>query len=143
MDMDTAVIEAAGIARQIIAAGLDNGRIHFYQINRPHPVVARQFPHDAAISGADDQYVLALLMDRHGHMGNHFVINELIPFGEHDVAIEGQDTAKFRCFKNIDALIFALPGIQMAVDPDAVFDIRRVKFTKPKLHAISPFMPGR
>ena len=139
MDMNAAVIEAAGIARQIIAAGFDNGRIHFYQIDRPYPVIARQFPHDSAVPGTDDQDILALLMYCHGHMSNHFIIDKFIPFGKHDVAIKGQDAAKFRCFKNIDALIFALPGIQMAVNADTVLDIGRMKFTEPKFHDIPSF----
>ena len=140
MDVDTAVIQAAGIAGQEVAARFNDGRIHFYKVNGFDAVIARQFPHDTAVAGADDKDVAAVLMDRHGYMGNHFVVNEFIPFRQHDISVQGEDTAKFRCFKNIDMLELALTGIKMAIDTDAVFYIRCMKFTEPKFHISFPLI---
>ena len=87
-----------------------------------------------AVTGTDDQDILGLLVHGHGHMHDHLVVDELVALGQHDVAVQRQHTAKLRCFKNVDALIVALLGVKLAVDPDAVLDIRGVKFRKPHFH---------
>ena len=108
MDVHAAIIHTAGILRQIRAAGLDNRRIHFHQINVLDAVIPRQLSYNAAISGTDDQDVFCFLMNSHRHMSDHLVIDKLIAFCQHDIAVQRQNTAKFRCFKDINALIFAL-----------------------------------
>ena len=63
--------------------------------------------------------------------------------GQHDVAVQRQHAAKLRCLKNVDALVVALLGVKLAVDPDAVLDIRGVKFRKPHFHTANlPVKPA-
>ena len=67
-------------------------------------------------------------------MGDHFIVNELIALRQHDIAVQRKHPAKFRRFKNINALVVALFGIELAVDPDAVLYIGGMKFRKPHFH---------
>ena len=67
-------------------------------------------------------------------MGNHLVVDELVALGQHDVAVQRQHASKLRCLKNVDALVVALLGVKLAVDPDAVLDIGGVKLRKPHFH---------
>ena len=78
-------------------------------------------------------------MDRHGDVGDHFVVDEFVSFRQHHVAVQGQDAAEFRRFKNVDVLIITLLGVQVLADPDAELHIRRMKFTEPHFHAIAAF----
>ena len=81
----------------------------------------------AAIARADDQNVLCFPVHSHGHMHDHFIVDELIPLGQHHVAVQREHPAELRSFKDIDALIIALPGVELPVHPDAVFHVRGVK----------------
>ena len=132
--MHPAVIHAAGVARQISPAGFHHLGVHLHQVDPLHPVVTGQLPHNAAVAGADDQDILGLTVHRHGHMGDHLIVDELVPLGQHHVAVQGQHPAELRRFKDIDALVVALLGIELPVHPDAVLDIRGMKLRKPHFH---------
>ena len=95
VDVYPPVVHAAGVAGQEGAAGLHHLRVHLHKVDAPHPVVAGQLPHHAAVPRADDQNVLDAGVYRHGHVGHHFVVDELIPFGEDDVAVHGQKASIF------------------------------------------------
>ena len=136
--MHPPVIHPAGIPRQIVPAGFHHHRVHFHQVDLLHPVVPGQFPDHAAVPGADHQDVLDALVDGHRYMGHHFVVDELIPFCQHHVPVQGQDPPEFRRFENIDPLEVALLGKQMTVHPEAVFHIRGMKFTEPHFHWLYP-----
>ena len=134
IDMHAAVIHTAGVAGQVGAASFNNLGVHFHQVNALHTVIAGQFPHNAAIARADDEDVLCASVHRHRHMGDHFIVNELIALRQHDIAVQRKHPAKFRRFKNINALVVTLFGIELAVDPDAVLYIGGMKFRKPHFH---------
>ena len=143
VDVHPAVIHTAGVAGQIGAAGFHHLRVHLHQVDALHPVVAGQLPHHAAVTGADDEDVLGLLVHRHGHMDDHLIVDELIALGQHHVAVQREHPAELRGLKDIDALVIALLGVELFVHPDAVFHIRGVKFRKPKFHLFSLLMPER
>ena len=134
INMYAAVIHAAGVAGQVGAAGLDDLRVHLHKVNAFHAVIAGQLPHNAAVARTDDENILGVFVYRHRHVGDHLVVDELVALGQHDVAVQRQHAAKLRCFKNVDALIVALLGVKLAVDPDAVLDIGGVKLRKPHFH---------
>ena len=106
-----------------------------------------------AVTGTDDKDVFCLLVDGHGDVDDHLVVDELVPLGEHHIAVQRQHPAKLRRLKNVDALIVALLGVELLVHPDAVLDVRGVKFRKPKFHLLllmpehsgagCPGLPGR
>ena len=128
MKMYSSVIQSAGISRKIGTTGLNNHRIHFYQINMTHSVISGQFTDNATISGADHQNIFCFFMDRHRHMRDHLIINKFVTLCQHYISVQSQHTAKFRCLKNINSLIITLSGKELTVYPDTVFHIRCMKF---------------
>ena len=96
-----------------------------------------------AVTGTDDKDVFCLLVHRHGHMHDHLVIDEFVALGQHHIAVQCEHPAKLRRFKNIDALVIALLGVELFVHPDAVLHVRGVKLGKPKFHLHSLLMPER
>ena len=125
--MHPAVVHAAGIAGQVGAAGFHHLRVHLHKVDALHTVVAGQLPHHAAVSGADDQNILGFLVHRHGHMDDHFVVDELVALGQHHVAVQREHPAELRGLKDINALIIALLGVELLVHTNAVLHIRGVK----------------
>ena len=134
MNLYSAVIHPAGIARQIRTARFHYQRIHLYKIDFFHTVIAGQLPHYATVSGTDHQNIFRVFMDCHGHMGDHFVIDKFIPFRQHDVAIQRKNPSEFRSLKNVDPLIITLSGIQMFLHTKTVFYIGSMKLRKPHFH---------
>ena len=134
VDVHPAVIHAAGIAGQVGAAGFHHLRVHLHKVDALHPVIAGQLPHHAAVAGTDDKDILGLLVHRHGHVHDHFIIDELVPLGQHHVAVQREHPAKLRGLKDVDALIVALLGVELSAHPDAVLHVRGVKLGKPEFH---------
>ena len=132
------VVHPAGIPRQIVPAGFHHHGIHLHQVDFLHPVVAGQFPYHAAVPGADHQDVLDALVHCHGHVGHHLIVDELIPLGQHHIAVQRQDPAELRCLKDIDSLKITLLGKQMTIHPQAVLHIRRMEFAEPHFHWYFP-----
>ena len=70
------------------------------------------------------------------------MVDELVPLGQHHVAVERQKAAEFLAFKDVDALKVALFGMQLTVHLNLKSDRRRVHFGKSKLHGENaPFIP--
>ena len=124
-------VKAAEMAKKYDCAFVDN--------EMPYGRV----PHHAAVTGTDDKDVFCLLVHRHGHMHDHLVIDEFVALGQHHIAVQCEHPAKLRRFKNIDALVIALLGVELFVHPDAVLHVRGVKLRKPKFHLHSLLMPER
>ena len=143
VDVHPAVVHPAGVAGQVGAAGLHHLGVHLHQVDALHPVVAGQLPHHAAVACTDDKDILCLPVHGHGHMDDHLVVDEFVPLGQHHIAVQCEHPAKLGRFKNINALIIALLGVELLVHPDAVLHIGGVKFRKPKLHLFSLLMPER
>ena len=40
---------------------------------------------------------------------DHLIINKFVTFCQHYISVQSKNTAKFRCLKNINSLIVALP----------------------------------
>ena len=128
VDMYAAVIHAAGVARQIGAAGLDDLGSISTKVDALDAVIAGQLRTTPPSPAPMTRISFGVFVHRHRHMGDHLVVDELVALGQHDVAVQRQHAAKLRRLKNIDALIIALLGVKLAVDPDAVLDIGGVKF---------------
>ena len=134
IDVHAAVIQLAGILRQPGPAGFYHLSVHFHQVNALHRIIAGQFLHHPAVPGADHQDVLHVLVNGHGDMGDHLVVNEFIPFRQHHVSVQGQHPAEFRGDEDVDLLVLAFPGVQVPVYPQAVLNIRGMAFTEPEFH---------
>ena len=88
MKMYSSVIQSAGISRKIGTTGLNNHRVHFYQINVTYSVISGQFTDNAAISGTDHQNIFCFFMDRHRHMRDHLIINKFVTICQHHISIQ-------------------------------------------------------
>ena len=81
----------------------------------------------AAVAAADDQHILHMGMDGHGHMGHHLIINKLIFFREYDLPVQGNKLSKLLGVKHIDPLIFAFSGKKLFFDPDRKLYVSRMQ----------------
>ena len=55
-------------------------------------------------------------MNCHRDVGYHLVIDELVLFGEHHIAVEGEEASEFLGIENVDALEFAVSAVQLMID---------------------------
>ena len=130
--MHTRVVQpgACGLG-QVSAADLDNVRVDLDHVDVLNVFVAGQLADDTAVTGTDDQHFFDVRMHGHGHMHDHFVIDEFVLFGQHHIAVQRQETAEFGRLKDINALKLALTGVELAVNADGQLDIGCVMFGKP------------
>ena len=133
-DANPGIVQAAGGFGQKFPADLHHLAVNLHHINGFHVRITGQLPNDAAVPRSDDQDPAYSRMNGHGNVGDHLVIDELVLFGEHHVAVQGQKPAKFRRLKYVDALEAALAAVKLPVHPDGQLDIGGVGFRKPKFH---------
>ena len=136
MDVYPWIIEAAGSLWEIFFAYLNDQLVDLNQVDLFNFLVAGQFSDNAAVSGADDQHLFDIGMNCHWNVGNHFVIDKLILLGQHHVAVEGEESSKFRRFKDIDALKLTFSAVKLTVHTNGEFYIRCLQFRKPKFHLV-------
>ena len=98
-------------------------------------LVAAQLADTAAVTAADDKHLFNPLAE-HGkrHVHHHFVVDELVPLGQHHVAVEREKPTELLAFKHVDALKVALFGVKLTVYLYLQPNRRRVHFSKGKLH---------
>ena len=78
----------------MLPAGLHHQRVNLHQVNVLNFRVMAELAHHAAVAGPDNQHVAHGGMHGHRRVGNHLVVNELIPFGQHHIAVQGEEAAK-------------------------------------------------
>ena len=71
-------------------------------------------------------------------MHDHFMVDELILFGEHHDPVQREKAAKFLALEHIDALKIALLRVELAVKFDGEFNILGMGFCIPKFHCVPP-----
>ena len=123
VDVHPGVIQAAGVLRQIAPAGLHHLLVHLHQVDGPDALVPGQLLHHAAVPRTDDQHVLHMGVDGHRHVGDHLVIDELVPLSEHHIAVQGQDLAELWGVVDVDLLVLAPVGVEVPVHPHAVLHV--------------------
>ena len=98
-------------------------------------LIAAQLADTAAVTAADDEHLFNLLTE-HGqrHMHHHFMIDELVPLGQHHIAVKREKPTELLAFKHVDALKIALFGVKLTVYLYLQPNRRRVHFSKGKLH---------
>ena len=134
MDGQAGIVQPAGGLGQILLAHLHHQRVDLHHVDVLNLRVAGQLADHAAVARTDDQHVPHFRMHRHGHMGDHLVVDELILFGEHHITVQRQKAAELRRFKHIDALELALAAEQLLVHLDGQLHVRGLRFGKPKIH---------
>ena len=140
VDVHPGIVQLAGGLGQVFPADLHHLGVDLHHVDGFDLRVAGQLPDHAAVPGADHQHPPHMRVYRHWHMGDHFVVDELVLFGEHHVAVQRQKPAELRRFKHVDALEFALPAVQLLIHPDGQLYVGGLRFGKPELHPqYSPF----
>ena len=64
-------------------------------------------------------------------MGNHLMVDELVPLGQHDVAVQSHESAEFIGIINVNFLVLGFLGKNMFLDSDRQFYIIGPIFSKP------------
>ena len=81
-------------------------------------LVLDQLPDHTAIAPADDKHVLHMGVHRHGHVGDHLVVNEFILLCQHQVPVRHKDPAELPGVQHIDPLELALGAEKLFLDAD-------------------------
>lgn len=134
VDGEARVAEAAGGLRQVFAADFDDEFVDFDEVDVFDGRVAQKFADGAAVAAADDEDAPGVGIDAHGDVRDHFVVDEFVFFGEHHVAVKGQEAAEFARVEDVDALEFAFAGVELAIYFDGEFDVFGVVFGEPEFH---------
>ena len=134
VNMHPLVIQAAGGLRQIFFAPLHHQFVDFHQVDVLDLMVPGQLPHHAAVAGADNQHPPGVGMNRHGHVDHHFVVNKLILFCQHHIAVQSEKPAELFGVEHVDALELALSGVKLPVYLNGKFHAGGMAFREPKLH---------
>ena len=85
---------------------------------------------------ADDEHVLDVRVDGHRDVGDHLVVDELVLLGDHELAVEDEDSPVLVGFEDVDALDFALVAGELALALDRELDRLRVLVRVPKFHVL-------
>ena len=138
MDMDTLVAkrgtaeaEMGHRQRKEILVGLHN-------VNAANRFVFYQLPDCSAVACADYQNATHVRMDRHRHMGEHFMVDEFVFLGQKQLAVKHENSPVFDCVENFDCFIFTFLRSNLAKDLHREAAILRMLVGIPQFHLISP-----
>ena len=94
----------------------------------------------AAIAGPDDQHICRRAVRQQRHMGQHFLIHELIGLGDLDHAIQHHDAAMREAFEYHDILEIAFHPRQFAFHQKSLTPVGIKRFVEPAIggHPGSP-----
>ena len=135
IEIDPGVIERGCNLGEIPAAGFHDAFVDFHQVYSLYTVVFDQFIYYPSVSGTEDQDALGVRIHCHRHVGKHFVVDELIPFGEDDVAVHCKHPSELQGVEDIHPSEIVLVGIEVLVHLDGELYIACVMFTEPKFHS--------
>ena len=125
-DLDARILKGLCGVGEEFAAGFDDHLVRLDHVDFLDFRVVRIFARNTAIAAADNEHPAHIRMHRHGHMRDHFVINELVGIRKDDVPIQRQQPAIFRRLENFDALVFAVGGKELPGNPQAHLAVGRM-----------------
>ena len=112
-DFDAAILEFRRRERQILLREQHHLPVDFDEIDRFDGPVFDELAHGAAVAAADDENVFDVGMDRHRHVGDHLVVDELVLLGDHKPAVEYEHASESGRVENIDLLNGAFLGREL------------------------------
>ena len=89
MQSKTWIVKTAGGLWEILFANLNHKGIYLYHIYMFNIVIANEFTNYSAVACSYYKNFLYIRVNRHGDVSYHFVINKLIFFGKHHIAVKG------------------------------------------------------
>ena len=140
MDIQPGVVKTASGFGQVFFADLHYQRVDLHHVDGLDFGIPDQLPHHAAVTGADDQNLFYVGMHSHGNVGNHLVVDELILFREHHIAVQREEAAEFRGLKHVNALEFTFAAIELTVYPNGELHIGGLGFREPEIHKYQSFL---
>ena len=92
----------------------------------------------AAIAGADNQDVAHVAMRQQRHMGDHFLVDEFVPFGDLNDAVKHHDPSMAGALEDHDILKVAAYAGKFLRDTETLPPIRVQRLIEPLVRHCSP-----
>ena len=115
MDVNPLILQLTGDPGKKALTYLNDLFVDLHKVNMLNLRVFHKLPDRAAVSGADDEHAFHVRMNRHRHMNNHLMVDELVLLGQHHIAVQHKESAELRRFKNINSLKFALSAVKLLI----------------------------
>ena len=77
--------------------------------------VSGKFTDNTSVACADNEDIFRVGMNCHRHMSYHFVVDELILFGEHHIAVKREKASELWRLENIYSLKLALSAVKLLI----------------------------
>ena len=115
-DIDPLVCQAVGDLRDIFPAYLHEQRIRLHHVDLLDIVILDQLPDDASVAPAHDKHFLYIRVHCHRHVGDHLVVDELIPLCQHQIPVHHKDLPEIFRLQHINPLHLALGAEKLLFD---------------------------
>ena len=138
IDRHPFIRQTARDLRDIFPAHFHQKRIRFHHIDLLYGIVFDQLPDHTSVAPSDDQHFLHIRMHRHGHVGDHLMVDKLVPFRQHQVPVHNKDLPKVLRLKDVDPLDLALGAEKLFLDLDGQLHAVCMHIGKPHFHLSSP-----
>src|SRR5436190_12224908 len=103
--IDARVVEASPMdVAEMLARDIDDRRIDLRERHRLHRRMLEQLFGTAAVASADDQRASRVRMRQRSHVNEVLVIEELVLFGRHEMAVETKQLAEGLAVVDFDVL---------------------------------------
>ena len=129
--MNPLIVKGTGCFWKILLADLNYLLVNFHHINVFNSAVSGQLTDYSPVTRTDNKHVFYMGIYRHGNMNNHFVINELVLFRKHHIAVKSEKSAEFLRLKNVNALKIAFAAVKLFVHLNGQLYVFCMKFTEP------------
>ena len=128
------VVQPAGCEREILAADVRYFLVDVHEVDALYVVVTDQLAARSAVAAAYDEHVADVRVHRHRDVRYHFVIDELVLFRQHHIAVEDEKPPEFGRIEHVYALKIAAPAAQLFIHFYRELDVFGVFFGKPQIH---------
>ena len=118
-----------------LAADLDEHFVRFDDVDLLDFWVVAQFLGDAAVAAADDEHLFHVRVHRHGDVDDHFVVDELVLFGEYNLPVKADKPPQIDGVEHVHLLVVALPAEQLLRHADREFYVGGMYIGKPHFHS--------
>ena len=104
--VEAGIVERAAMhGAKVLARDVDHGSVDLDERHRLDRRMLEQLLGRSAVAAADDQRALGLRMRKRCQMNEVLVIEELVAFGRHEMAVEAEQLAERHAVVDLDRLI--------------------------------------
>ena len=98
---------------KVDGSGVGDRLVELDHVHLLDAVVLEHLAQRAAVTAADDQHALRVLVREQRRVHQHLVVHELVPLGHHDQAVEGHELAEARGLEHFHALVGRLEIVNL------------------------------